>query len=143
MKELYLELMIYAAMMSGYPMPDTLPDVYFVEQKFFNQTYCKGLKKCTVVGWYIDESTAELYKEIKHQDIYINSNAEQYSDDFSNSVVVHEFVHFLQDQAKLIKRSSENSYEFTLEIQADYVQNKYVTSWLSFFCCVFISSCHW
>ncbi|MBW8034204.1 MAG: hypothetical protein FVQ79_00620 [Planctomycetes bacterium] len=126
MKELYYELMVYAALVSGYPMPDVLPDVYFVEQEFFNETICQGIKKCSIVGWYIDQSDAEKYKEVKHQDVYINNIGHQFSTEFTNSVIVHEFVHFNQDLAGLMKRNPEYSDEFRLEYKAYYVQNKYL-----------------
>jgi len=82
--ELLIILMSWAAHLSGYPMPAELPEIQFRPHKFFVEHVCGG-KECNVLGWYNDNGV-----------VYIDDSRKDLSDGFTSSLLVHEFVHFLQ-----------------------------------------------
>lgn len=103
--------MSWAAFYSGYPIPEQLPDIQFRSHDWFVAIPCKG-KPCRVEGWYDDKI------------VYIDKTYRPLNG-FGSSVLVHEFVHYLQDLsgdfpnntcAEFIERQKE----------AYLVQNKYL-----------------
>jgi len=84
MTELLIILLSWAVHLSGYPMPDVLPEIRFKPHAFFVEHACGG-KECNVLGWYNDEGV-----------IFIDDRRRDLNNGFTSSLLVHEFVHYLQ-----------------------------------------------
>ncbi len=78
-------LLNWAAYLSGYKTNGVNPKLEFRPQQFFIDNACQGNQKCKVVGWYNDEGT-----------VYIDDRMTALESRFARSLVVHEFVHYLQ-----------------------------------------------
>jgi hypothetical protein len=91
--EILSALMGWAVSLSSYPAPQRVPTVEFVPQSYFDQHACGG-RHCHVWGWYPNTG----------QDVvYVRDDMRQLLSDGSDprslvaaSVIVHEFVHYLQ-----------------------------------------------
>ncbi len=78
-------LLSWAAHLSGYPMPDALPEVRLVPHQYLVDNACGGVE-CAVVGWYNDQRI-----------IYIDDTLSDFEDGFTSTLLVHEMTHYLQD----------------------------------------------
>ena len=78
-------LLNWAAYLSGYSTNDINPQLEFRSHQFFVDNACLGNLKCKVVGWYNDEGI-----------VYIDDRLTSLESRFGRSLVVHEFVHYLQ-----------------------------------------------
>jgi len=86
MQETIAVLLGWAVQLSSYPMPDQPPRVEYRPQSFFIEEVCRS-PRCRTLGWYDHKGT-----------IYIDDRLRGRNDKFSNSLLVHEFVHYLQHQ---------------------------------------------
>ena len=85
--QLIAVLLSWAAHLSGYTYPDTVPQLTRVEHEFLVQHACAAdAGHCRVVAWYDDQDT-----------IYLDDRVEDIEDPVVRSVIVHELVHYLQD----------------------------------------------
>jgi len=84
--ELIAVLLSWASSLSGYPYPDSRPQVEYREQEFFQQHACAEVKNCRVAAWYDNDGT-----------IFLDTRLADLEDPMIRSVVVHELVHYLQD----------------------------------------------
>ena len=106
-------LLSWASHLSGYPIPSESPELKFEEHAFFVENVCGG-SECNVVGWYND---ADI--------VYIDEQYRNFEGDFSTSLVVHEFTHYLQHKSGAFDSlSCEDSV--AREREAYYVQNRYI-----------------
>ena len=78
-------LLNWASYLSGYETNGINPQLEFKPHQFFVDNACLGNQKCKVVGWYNDESI-----------VYIDDRLSSLESRFERSLVVHEFVHYLQ-----------------------------------------------
>ena len=78
-------LLNWAAYLSGYQTNGINPQLKFKPHQFFVDNACQGNQKCKVVGWYNDQSI-----------VYIDDRLVSLESRFGRSLVVHEFVHYLQ-----------------------------------------------
>src|SRR5262245_45424604 len=85
MKEWIIYIMSYAAQLSGYPVPDTLPEVQFESESWFSHRACKDHMPCPVLGLYEDGEVVYLRNDL--------------TDAAKDHVAVHEFVHYLQRES--------------------------------------------
>ncbi len=83
--ELIAVLLSWASSLSGYPYPDSRPQVEFREHDFFEQHACAEIKNCRAVAWYDNHGT-----------IYLDTKLANLEDPIIRSVIVHELVHYLQ-----------------------------------------------
>lgn len=91
-------LLSWTVYLSGYPSPDKLPLLEFKPHDFFVEHACLGNTKCRVAAWYDN-----------HGIIYIDDNLKNNDDVFTDSLIVHELVHYLQDQSnKFIDQNCQN-----------------------------------
>lgn len=105
--------MSWAVHLSGYPAPAEMPTVQFEPHAFFVQQVCGG-KECNAVGWYNDRNI-----------VYVDDKYEHVQNDFANSLVVHELIHYLQHQSgKFDSLSCTDSV--AREREAYAVQNQYI-----------------
>ncbi|MBI1733024.1 MAG: M48 family metallopeptidase [Gammaproteobacteria bacterium] len=84
--ELIAVLLSWASSLSGYPYPDSRPEIEYREHAFFEQHACAEAKNCRAVAWYDNAGT-----------IYLDTRLADMEDPVIRSVVVHELVHYLQD----------------------------------------------
>ena len=110
--EILLVLLSWASHLSGYPM-QPVPELHFRPHSFFVEHACNG-KECTVVGWYTDD-------EIVYIDDIYRGNLE---DAYPSSLVVHEFVHYLQHKSGYW-RNMTCEKRLSREREAYYVQGEY------------------
>jgi len=82
MKEWVLYIMASATRLSGYPVPETLPEVQLEPASWFSHRVCHDRVPCAVYGLYED-----------HDVVYIRSDL---TDSAKDHIAVHEFVHYLQ-----------------------------------------------
>ncbi len=78
-------LLNWAAYISGYQSNGINPQLQFRAHQFFVDNACGGNEKCRVIGWYNDQNI-----------VYIDDRLEAVETLFERSLVVHEFVHYLQ-----------------------------------------------
>lgn len=122
MNELLIILLSWASYLSGYPCisngcENDLVDVQFKEHSFFVENVCGGVE-CNVMGWYDD-------KDI----VYIDNSHKNFEEQFASSLLVHEFVHYLQHKSNNFSSSCKDS--LAREREAYYVQNKYIVEVLA------------
>ncbi len=114
-------LLAWASNLSGYPVPETLPSIAYRPRAFFNKQVCSG-SACKAVGWYNDQNIIYLDDKYRYED----------QDDFANSLLVHELVHFLQHHSgRFDSLSCDDS--LAREREAYAVQNDFLVNvWYSF-----------
>jgi hypothetical protein len=82
MKEWALYVMTWASQLSGYPLPDTLPEVQLKSASWFSHRACQDHTPCPVFGLYEDGDVVFLRDDL--------------TDSAKDHIAVHEFVHYLQ-----------------------------------------------
>ena len=87
------DLMLWAAMLSQHPMPDALPDIEPVPRAFLVEHFCAS-EHCQIAAMYVPESN----DEIAGRTVYIEDDYYPVDNVEEASILVHEFVHYLQDQ---------------------------------------------
>jgi hypothetical protein len=85
MTAIFSALLSWAVLLSGYAEPDRPPEVAYKPHRFFVEQACGG-HDCEAVGWYDDKGIVYLDARIRGDDSV-----------FVRSLIVHEFVHYLQD----------------------------------------------
>ena len=78
-------VLAWAVQLSGYDGPETPPAVEFKPHSFFVKHACGG-RDCDAMGWYNDRGVVYVDERLRNQDTV-----------FTRSLLVHEFVHYLQD----------------------------------------------
>jgi hypothetical protein len=111
MKEWVLYIMASAARLSGYPVPDALPEVQLEPASWFSHRVCRDHIPCPVYGLYED-----------HDVVYIRSDL---TDSAKDHIAVHEFVHYLQHQSGRFDLSSCIDTD-QREQEAFRVQNRFI-----------------
>ena len=113
-------LLAWASQLSGYPVPETLPSIAYRPHAFFIKRVCGGTA-CKAVGWYNDQNIIYLDEKYQYED----------QDDFANSLLLHELVHFLQHHSgRFDSLSCDDS--LAREREAYAVQNDYLANvWYS------------
>lgn len=106
-------LLGWAVQLSSYPMPDTPPAVEYRPSSFFIEQVCQS-EKCRILGWYNHAGI-----------VYIDDRLRGREDKFVNSLLVHEFVHYLQDKSRKFN-NSDCSDHVRREREAYAIQREYV-----------------
>ena len=106
-------LLGWAAHLSTYERPAKPPSVQFKDYEFFVEHACNG-RDCNVLGWYNDTGIVYIDRRLQAEDTV-----------FSQSLLVHEFVHYLQDlSGKYESGNCEDSVAREREayqVQRDYI----------------------
>jgi hypothetical protein len=87
MNELYAALMSWAITLSGYQAPADMPAVNMVPHAQLVKDACNG-RECKVLGWFPPGQT-----------IYVDDRLNPQDSLYASSIVVHEMVHYLQQQS--------------------------------------------
>lgn len=82
---LVAELLTIAQAITGYPDPAQVPEVAFVPHDRLQEMACE--RPCEIRGWFAGGST-----------IYLDERLDPAMSKWDRSVLVHEIVHYLQDQ---------------------------------------------
>ncbi|HKU13575.1 MAG TPA: hypothetical protein VJQ52_04215 [Steroidobacteraceae bacterium] len=85
MNEWILYVMTWASQLSGYPLPDELPEVRWESESWFSHRVCHDHIPCPIFGLYEDADTVYLREDL--------------TDSAKDHVAVHEFVHYLQHRS--------------------------------------------
>jgi hypothetical protein len=92
---IYIVLMAWAALLSGYEYPEVMPTVVYADHSQFVDKLCDGVdtkqNPCVARAYYNDEDDAKIYLNTKYWEI----NREWTP--YQRSIIVHEMVHYLQD----------------------------------------------
>lgn len=112
---LVVELFAAIRLLSGYPAPDTMPEVHRVSQAEMRQIICGG-RACPVKAFY-------------HPDrgVFIDETMDVRNDAFDRSVLLHELVHHLQKTTgKFDAVPGKCSRRNAQELEAYEIQNRYL-----------------
>lgn len=85
--ELITVLLSWAVTLSAYDTPAQPPAIEYRPHSFFVDRACAG-RECKVLGWYNDQDV-----------VYIDERFAGDREDFATSLIVHELIHFLQDES--------------------------------------------
>lgn len=124
-QDLYAGLMDWAVRLSKYPAATTMPTVRYVPQQFFDDNACGG-HPCRVWGWYPNTGKNVVYVNEKARDL-LNDGSDPRSL-LAASIVVHEFVHYLQAVSRRFAPYDCNQ-AMQLEREAYQAQNAYLASY--------------
>lgn len=81
-------LLNWAIYLSRYNSDVDVPQVRLEPTSFFTANACGGRSDCRVLGWYDDRDV-----------VYVHERLGDMRSLFARSLLVHEFVHFLQDRS--------------------------------------------
>lgn len=111
--DLILALFHWAVLLSGYSDPGSPPKVEYVPHSFMVEHACNN-RPCNVIGWY---SFGDV--------VYVDDSL-HVMDVFESSVVVHEFVHYLQHIHNAGLQNPTCPQFITWEREAYSVQQRYL-----------------
>lgn len=114
-EEVISALMSWAVMLSGYQAPHYMPTVQYQSHQWFKENACKG-NPCEVIGWYRDTDI-----------IYIDEKFVGDDSSYAASLLVHEFVHYLQHHSGRFDRKSCIDHN-KREVEAYTAQNAYLVA---------------
>lgn len=108
------ELMAAIKLLSGYPIPDQLPDVHIVPPAQIQQMLCKG--SCGIKAFYLPG-----------KGVFISDAVGSLKDTFTRSVLLHELVHHVQHVTGRFEIIPDHCDRwFSKEREAYQVQNAYL-----------------
>ncbi|HUN93094.1 MAG TPA: hypothetical protein VMU33_13645 [Burkholderiaceae bacterium] len=114
MDELFASLMGWAVSLSGYATPATLPDIAAVPHATLEAAACAG-RHCKVLGWFPPG-----------QRIYIDDRLDPRQSLYASSIVVHEMVHYLQQQSGRYAAPYTCDQAMAMEREAYAAQQEYL-----------------
>lgn len=125
-EEAIAALMTWAIQLSGYALPERLPDIEFVPHSFFVEHYCEGQEPCRITGWYPGIIGTMHANGVVPDTIYLDYELAQDNDIMASSIIVHELVHYLQDKAGAFNSADTCMQHLNEEREAYEVQRKYL-----------------
>jgi hypothetical protein len=114
MNELLAILMSWAATLAGYSRPITPPEIVMVPHSYLVAEACGG-RECRVLGWYA-----------RGQRIFLDERLDPESSLFASSIVVHEMVHYLQQQSGRFEEGFSCDSALAREREAYAVQREFL-----------------
>jgi len=112
--ELVAELFAAIRLITGYPVPDILPDVHVVPPAEIQAMLCKG--PCGIKAFYLPG-----------RGIFVSENEDPTRDAFTRSILLHELVHHAQHLSGRFEAITEPCDRwFSKEREAYQVQNSYL-----------------
>ena len=87
-------LLMWAVSVSQYPEPASMPDLKALSHRQLVNVVCAG-KPCNAVAYYDHHASI----------IYYDDNLDIQNSDVARGFIVHELVHFLQDEAGKMKKT--------------------------------------
>jgi len=117
MNELFTALLSWAVVLSGYPAPAVPPEVAFVSHQQLTKMACNGTE-CKVVGFHPPGSRR----------VYIDDRLHPEKSTFAASIVVHEFVHYLQQSEGKFALNYSCNDALEMEREAYDVQSRFLVA---------------
>jgi hypothetical protein len=114
MHEMFAILMSWAVTLSGYPRPATAPEIVMVPHSYLVAEACGG-RECKVLGWYPPG-----------QKIFLDDRLDPTDSLYASSIVVHEMVHFLQQQFGHFEEGLSCASALSREREAYAVQREFL-----------------
>lgn len=105
MDELMGILMSWAVLLSGYTAPAQSPQLVRVPASYLSAAACHG-RPCKVMGWFPPG-----------QQIYLDERLDPRASVYASSVLVHEMVHYLQQESG--KFGTPHSCESTIAMERE------------------------
>lgn len=111
---LVAELFVTINLLSGYPIPERVPQVRFVPQSAMQEMICKG--PCAVKAFYTPEKGVLMDEKLDVRD-----------DTWSRSILLHELVHHLQHESGKFEALDTPCHRWQAkEVEAYEIQHKYL-----------------
>ncbi|HUL41722.1 MAG TPA: DUF6647 family protein [Burkholderiales bacterium] len=117
MNDLFAALLSWAVLLSGYPAPAVPPEVAFVSHQQLTEMACNGTE-CKVIGFHPPGSMR----------VYIDNRLHPEKSTFAASIVVHEFVHYLQQSGGKYALHYSCSDALAMEREAYDVQSRFLVA---------------
>ena len=114
MDEILSIMMSWAVTLSGYPAPTHMPAVEMVPHAYMVEHACGG-SECHVQGWFPGGQT-----------IYIDRILDPAKGLYASSVLLHEMVHYLQQESRRASGRSSCGSTVELEREAYGAQREYL-----------------
>lgn len=114
MEEIAAIMMSWAVTLSGYPAPAKMPIIEMVPHTYLVEHACRGLE-CHVQGWFPTGQT-----------IYLDDTLDPVKGLYDSSVMLHEMVHYLQQQAKPSGSHTDCNSNVEAEREAYAAQREYL-----------------
>lgn len=116
LNDLVLELFAAIQMLSGYPVPQTLPQIHTASVQEMQQRVCG--KPCPVKAFYHRE-----------WGVYLDETLDLRGSAFDRSVLLHELVHYVQNVTGRFEKIPVSCRRNHLaELEAYRIQNLYLAS---------------
>ncbi len=120
MDSLVAVLLAWIHAMAGYAVPDTAPRVEFVQPRLIADIMCDGQPKCPVLAMYLHGNT-----------IFLDDRLDVYGNDYHTSILLHELVHYVQQQSGRFTESDCESWikeeEEAFRIQAAWLRERTIS----------------
>jgi hypothetical protein len=116
LSSLMIELFTAIRLVSGYPVPESFPEIHVVPEAEMQQRVCAG-RTCRVKAFY-------------HPDlgVYVNEGMDVINDPFDRSILLHELVHHLQRTTGKFDAMTSFCYRRNAqELEAYEIQNRYLS----------------
>ena len=114
MDELVAILMSWSVTLSGYSRPSAAPEIVMAPHSYLVAEACGG-HECQVLGWYPPG-----------QRIFLDDRLDPANSLYESSIVVHEMVHFLQQQSGRFEESVICASALKREREAYAVQREFL-----------------
>ena len=114
MDELFTILMSWSVSLSGYSRPSTPPEIVMAPHSFLVAEACAG-HECQVLGWYPPG-----------QKIFLDDRLDPANSLYASSIIVHEMVHFLQQQSGRFEENADCASTLEREREAYAVQREFL-----------------
>jgi hypothetical protein len=115
MNELYAIMMSWAMALTGYPAPSSPAEVVMVSHGHLVENACSG-SECKVLGWFPPGSK-----------IFLDNRLNPHESLYASSVLVHEMVHYLQQESGRWGKPHGCAALVDMEREAYAIQRKYLT----------------
>lgn len=114
MDELYAILLSWAITLSGYSAPANQPEIAMVPHSYLVSSACAG-RECKVLGWFPPGET-----------IYLDDRLDPMKSVYASSILVHEFVHLLQQESGRFEAKYSCETALAMEREAYAVQREFL-----------------
>ena len=115
LSRLLAELFTAIRLLSGYPVPDTLPEVHRLPRAELEAMVCRTA--CGVKAFYL-----------KGKGIYLDQSLDLEGDLKARSILLHELVHYVQGRTGKFDTMAECPGWYAKEYEAYAIQNRYLRS---------------
>lgn len=113
LSQLLVQLFAAIKLLSGYPVPVTLPEIHRLPQAQLQARICAG--QCSVKAYYL-----------KGEGVFIDEGLDVENDPRARSILLHELVHHAQGASGRFDSLPECDAWYAREFEAYQIQNRYL-----------------